>query len=457
MTSPATLLKRAEQLTADVQVAVRRAAGAYEAVVLESPAGGGKSTFIAKTTAALARRHTVAVAASTNEQVYGLVRAISRVLRSGKVHHIHAEGRALPGEAPKNVLVDQDARKAADSRILVGTLNKIGDALSRGYLGERDFLIVDEAYQADSAKYYVAAPIASAHLLVGDAGQIDPFATTPEALRYRGLREDPVRTAVDVLLENRPHTDVFRLPLTRRLDARALPLARSFYSAAHYFDAVVPVGVRGMEFGAEPRFKTAAKRRLLGVLQETAAAGLCHLELPAAPALPNDPAIVAVIADLIELTLEPRVSISVTCERHRRGRTLTGTHVAVGASHREQVRAIKRELRVRGISGVMVDTANKLQGLEYELLIGWHPLAGLSEPDAFHLESGRLCVLATRHRQACILVGRESDRELLEGIPPSGEAWLGRADEPLLEGWDTHRAVFAALEPHRTEWVHGAP
>ena len=52
-------------------------------------------------------------------------------------------------------------------------------------------------------------------------------------------------------------------------------------------------------------------------------------------------------------------------------------------------------------------------------------------------------------RHACIVVGRASDRDLLDGVPPSGEAWLGSDDEPLLEGWDTHRAVFAALEPHR--------
>jgi len=37
----------------------------------------------------------------------------------------------------------------------------------------------------------------------------------------------------------------------------------------------------------------------------------------------------------------------------------------------------------------------------------------------------RLCVLLTRHRQACIVVGRDSDRDLLEGVPPATPGYLG--------------------------------
>ena len=107
----------------------------------------------------------------------------------------------------------------------------------------------------------------------------------------------------------------------------------------------------------------------------------------------------------------------------------------------------------RGIEGVTVDTANRLQGLEFDLVIALHPLAGLPSADAFHLESGRLCVLTTRHRQACIVLGRASDRQLLDGLPPSGEAYLGRDDEPLLEGWRTHQRFFEALTPHRVSFA----
>ena len=102
-----------------------------------------------------------------------------------------------------------------------------------------------------------------------------------------------------------------------------------------------------------------------------------------------------------------------------------------------------------GHSEVVVETANKLQGLEFELVIAWHPLAGLPDADEFHLDAGRLCVLLTRHRQACISIGRASDRELLDAIPPASPAYLGFSPDPLYQGWETHEAVFAAMEAHR--------
>ena len=56
-------------------------------------------------------------------------------------------------------------------------------------------------------------------------------------------------------------------------------------------------------------------------------------------------------------------------------------------------------------------------------------------------------MLATRHRHGCVVVGRQSDRDLLDAVPPSGEAWLGRDDEPLLDGWEVHRRFYEAVEP----------
>jgi hypothetical protein len=78
------------------------------------------------------------------------------------------------------------------------------------------------------------------------------------------------------------------------------------------------------------------------------------------------------------------------------------------------------------------------------------PLAGLPEADGFHLDPGRLCVLLTRHRQACVVVGRAGDEALLEDqLPPPTPAYLGWDPDPVLDGWETHREVFAALEPLR--------
>jgi hypothetical protein len=158
---------------------------------------------------------------------------------------------------------------------------------------------------------------------------------------------------------------------------------------------------------------------------------------------------VQLIADLVCRALHPSRPADAVCERHPSGIRLAAHRVAVGASHNDQVRALRRELATRGQHEVTVEKANRLQGLEFDLVIAWHPLSGLHALDGFHLESGRLCVMATRHRHGCVVVGRVGDRELLEGVPPSGDAWLGRDDEPMLDGWEAHRAFYESLAPVR--------
>jgi hypothetical protein len=84
------------------------------------------------------------------------------------------------------------------------------------------------------------------------------------------------------------------------------------------------------------------------------------------------------------------------------------------------------------------------------VVFAWHPLSGSPEADVFHLDPGRMCVLLTRHRHACVVVGRAGDRDLLDDRPPPPtEAYLGWDPDPVLDGWEVHRAVFDALAP----WV----
>lgn len=71
-------------------------------------------------------------------------------------------------------------------------------------------------------------------------------------------------------------------------------------------------------------------------------------------------------------------------------------------------------LHGRGGEAITVDNANRLQGSEYDVVLVLHPLSGRREATAFHLESGRLCVLTSRHRHACIVVARAGIQELLD-------------------------------------------
>lgn len=440
-------ISAADRVADEARNDVRERLAGGGAVVVEAIAGGGKSTFVVDTVDELAADARIVVAAPTNEQVYALVRSIARKRPDEPLHYAPSKAAELPYAPPPSLVVCRPAGESRGYRVLVATLHKIADAFSRGDLDEADLLIVDEAFQANSGVYYQVAEIASTHLLVGDAGQIDPFSTAPGAAELRGLAEDPVRTSVEVLLDNHPETPRHRLPITRRLDERAVPPARAFYSPEHEFEAAVPAGVRSLDFATRLQ-RDSRQRELDAALRSAASSGWTHLELPAAPALPSDPELVEAAADLVATALAPDMHATVDCERYGR-RALGADRIAVGASHREQVRALRRAMLDRGVESVTIDTANRLQGLEFDLVIALHPLAGLPAADTFHLESGRLCVLTTRHRHACIVVGRASDRELLDGLPPSGEAYLGREDEPLLEGWRTHQRFFEALAPYR--------
>jgi hypothetical protein len=420
--------------------------GTEAAVVVKAPAGAGKSYFIGTAAGELRRSGArLVVAAPTNEQVFGLVELLARRHPTETVTAVLASTKTLPPGVVLPNVVQRKALDAAGSTLVVGTIAKLG--YSREELGGYDALLMDEAFQADAGGYYAVGDLAPTHLLVGDSGQLDPFSTMDNPDRWRGLAEDPLQTAVGVLLRNRPETIVHPLPISRRLDPRAVELVRDFYPG-HSFDAAVLAGVR--ELRLMPGVARDTRTRALDRAIETAAtSGWSHLELPDADVLTADPATIETIASLVRRLSERGPEI--------RGEYTSGfeplrpEQIAVGVSHNDQKDYLRAELDAAGHGRVKVDTANKLQGLQYELLIAWHPLAGLPDADGFHLDPGRLCVLMTRHRQACIVVGRASDRTLVAGLPPTTPAYLGYDPDPVLDGWAVHQAVFGGLEPYRVD------
>jgi len=140
-----------------------------------------------------------------------------------------------------------------------------------------------------------------------------------------------------------------------------------------------------------------------------------------------------------------------SCERHPGGKTLTPADIAIGVTHRDQAEQVRQALAeaAPAIAGqVRVDTANRLQGAEYEVTVILHPLSGRHDATAFHLEAGRLCVLASRHRHACIVVARAGIAELLDAYPPAEPVHPGiRAKFP--DGWEANHSLLDHLQRQR--------
>ena len=130
---------------------------------------------------------------------------------------------------------------------------------------------------------------------------------------------------------------------------------------------------------------------------------------------------------------------------------LTADRIAIGTAHRDQAAAIRAALgAVLGpaAAGITVDTANRLQGQEFDVTIVLHPLSGRRDATAFHLEAGRLCVLTSRHRHACIVVARAGIQELLDAHPSTEPVHLN-VPAKFPDGWEANQAMLTHLARHR--------
>ena len=414
--------------------------GGESARLTDAPAGAGKTGAIIRLVGALAAADAHAgIVTQTNAQAFDVVERAARAHPGVTVAFLPAGGVALPPSAaslPNVILVEPTTVR--DAAIVVATADKW--AYSREKIlstGRLDLGIVDEAYQMTSAKLLRIADLFPALDLVGDPGQLDPFSTIDDEA-WEGLPQNPVLNAVDALLAHHPRTPRRTLHVSRRLDWRAVPPVREAFYPGMVFGPAAEAGTRALRLGA------AGASRLDGVWDRAAEDGWAYVELPERISLQVDAELVELLAELAEGALAR--SPSVVDERTGpEGQPLTPARLAVGVSHRNQRAAVAIALQRRGLGDVVVDTANRLQGREFDVVLALHPLSGRSDASAFHLDAGRLCVLATRHRQCCVLVGRAGAERLLSDYPPPGRAVLRVHKDPELDGWEAHARFLEHL------------
>jgi AAA domain-containing protein len=137
----------------------------------------------------------------------------------------------------------------------------------------------------------------------------------------------------------------------------------------------------------------------------------------------------------------------ISSEHAPAGQPFTAERIAIGTAHRDQARAIRAALG-DSTSGVTVDTANRLQGREFDVTIVLHPLSGRRDATAFHLEAGRLCVLTSRHRHACLMVARAGIPEILDAHPFAESVHLN-VSAKFPDGWEANQALMAHLTHHK--------
>ncbi|MEV7375901.1 AAA family ATPase [Streptomyces sp. NPDC090301] len=433
----------AGRATADILAATLE--GAARGVVVDSPPGAGKSTLVVRAALELAAAgRPLMVVAQTNAQVDDLVLRLAEKEPDLEVGRLHSNDSDPYDKALDDL---ENVRKSAKAGELTGLPVVLSTAAKWGHVKNVEpwaHAIVDEAYQMRSDALLAVAGLFERALFVGDPGQLDPFSVVG-AEQWAGLSYDPSASAVSTLLAHNPDLPQHRLPVSWRLPASAAPLVSDAFYPFTPFRSGTGHGDRRLSFSVASDGSGPDR-----VLDEAAESGWGLLELPARHTPRTDPEAVGAVAVVVRRLLD-RGGAAVS-ERAEAAVPLTPDRVAVGTAHRDQAAAVRAALAELGVTGVTVDTANRLQGREYDVTVVLHPLSGRPDATAFHLETGRLCVLASRHRHACVVVCRAGVTDLLDAHPSTEPVQLGVAVS-FPDGWEANHAVLSHLAEHRVSWT----
>jgi len=405
------------------------------ATLVNSPPGAGKSTLVRTVTQHFVGTDgPVPIITQTNDQADDHVRALRNLgLRTGRFH-------AVKIRPPRHDDNNVDLRRLQDCDVIVAPAAKWATLNAREIREWSPQLgIIDEAYQMSSAALASVGDFHDRLLLVGDPGQLSPFTTADRRL-LQASSTWPLDTAAHTILTWHPRSPRVELPVTWRLPAPTAELVATAFYQQQFHSGI-----------------SADQRRLhsLGTIHDAydqaihAAAqhSICLLELPDEHVAHTDPDMTTAIATLITRLLTRR---AVLIDGNQR-QPLTARNIAVGVVHTTQRDRIAHAIdALAGTLGfnpgdIVVDTANRLQGREFGVVIALHPLSGRRDATEFHIEAGRLCVLTSRHNTACIVVSRAGVQRQLDDYPHNRPVWLNAPMQPV-DGWTANRTFLKRLQ-----------
>ena len=405
-------------------------AGGRLAVVKAPPGSGKTHTLIEVLTVLAGAGMRIAVAAQTNSQADDICQRWATAHPEVHVARFSSKGRGAPQGFPARVSWVTDKKDLPSGRgVTVATTAKWSlTDLAAPY----DLLAIDEAWQMSWADLMQCAVVSDRFLMIGDPGQIPPVVPI-DVRRWETSPRAPHKAAPEVVL-GEPALDSLRfvgsLPACRRLPHESVDFVRPFYDFP--FEAYIPAGERGLDSAAQWGDALGAGRPLALTIPTPGHGPPIEVdhELAAAAA--------SVVSDLLGAGAILRLGAGT--------RALQPDDIGITSSHRIMNAALSSALGTLA-SHIRVDTPERWQGLERPVMLAVHPLSGVSDPSAFDLETGRLCVMASRHQAALILLTRDHVGDTLRNYVPAAEQAPGRPDV-VGRGHNAHLTFWDQLEQH---------
>lgn len=398
--------------------------------VVKAPPGSGKTFMLLRVIATLVEQGwRVAIATQTNTQSDDLClqSATHETLNKYSLTRLAAAGSNPPVDFPDEVTWVEKLSEAPEGPgIVIGTSAKWATLSS---VPTFSLFAIDEAWQMKWADLMLCSAVSDKYLLIGDPGQIPPV-TNIDVSRWGTSNRPPNRAVPDVVLEKMPDDSVIgSLPAVRRLPMASVDYVKPFYDFD--FEAFAEKDDRKFEF--EDEFRTANSAEVDGEVSRVIESlrdfepVLVTIPTPQdGPPAENDKEISLVVRRICAALVSMKVQISLSPGEEPR--MVTQEDIGVAATHRAQIGLIRKTLG-DDLSAIRIDTPERWQGLQKPFMIAVHPLSGVLEPSDFDLHTGRLCVMASRHQIALILLSRDHINETVANTITFATQAPGQPDE----------------------------
>jgi hypothetical protein len=413
-------------------------------VVVKAPPGSGKTHLLCRIVQTLAKKKgRVAVAAQTNAQADDICRRLAEAPWNVQCFRFVRAGGGMDDQ-PQRVTVESDfAALPTGSCVVVATTAKWGFIEIKAPF---DVLLVDEAWQMQWSQFLPLGRVTSRFVLIGDPGQIPPVVAV-DASRWETAQTPPHLPAPEIVCaDGRTPSDArpvqLQLPASRRLPADAVSILQSFYdftfgSWASPTDRAVLATGRTKE----------PIDRAIDLLSTASVVAVTNPTIDDLPPADMDGDVADLAVHLAARLLERKATVRLLdMSDGQPVRPLTGADIGIAATHRVMNELISQRVRGdRKLQQIRVDTPERWQGLQRLVMIAVHPLSGVLRPSAFDLETGRLCVMASRHQGGFIIVSRDHVGDTLDGLIVSADQPIGRPDVAG-RGHTQHIAFWGALD-----------